>query len=63
LDNSKVAVVLNFTAEKKPLAAPTAEELGLDGRDFKLVPIMSTHSGKEQPGVLLPFEGRVYLVN
>ncbi|CAF3622407.1 unnamed protein product [Fusarium graminearum] len=62
-DGSKVAVVLNFTTENKAWSAPTSEELGVhSGKDIKLVPIMSTHSGKEKTAVLSPFEGRVYLV-
>ncbi|GKU11916.1 unnamed protein product, partial [Fusarium langsethiae] len=62
-DGSKVAVVLNFTTEDKAWSAPTSEELGVhSGKDIKLVPIMSTHSGKEKAAVLAPFEGRVYLV-
>ncbi|KAK6709548.1 hypothetical protein SNK04_010494 [Fusarium graminearum] len=62
-DGSKVAVVLNFTTENKAWSAPTSEELGVhSGNDIKLVPIMSTHSGKEKTAVLSPFEGRVYLV-
>jgi len=55
VDGSKVAVVLNFTAENKTWGV---EDFGLEG---KLVPIMSTHPGKGGE-VLEPFEGRVYLV-
>ncbi|KAJ4251847.1 hypothetical protein NW762_011144 [Fusarium torreyae] len=62
LDNSKIAVVLNFTSEDKTWTTPTSQELGIDGRDIKLVPIMSTHSGKDRAEVLSPFEGRVYLI-
>jgi alpha-glucosidase len=60
VDGSKVAVVLNFTAEEKTFSALSGEELEVS--NAKLVPVMSTHAGKEQTGVLSPFEGRVYLV-
>ncbi|KAI1058837.1 hypothetical protein LB507_004130 [Fusarium sp. FIESC RH6] len=55
VDGSKVAVVLNFTSENKVWGV---EDFDLEG---KLVPVMSTHSGKGGE-VLEPFEGRVYLV-
>ncbi|CAG7561901.1 unnamed protein product [Fusarium equiseti] len=55
VDGSKVAVLLNFTPENKTWGV---EKFNLEG---KLVPIMSTHSGKAGE-VLEPFEGRVYLV-
>ncbi|KAJ6442295.1 glycoside hydrolase family 13 protein [Purpureocillium lavendulum] len=58
----KVLTVLNFTAEEKSWEAPSAEELGLPASP-KMVPIMSTHSGKTRDGVLGPFEGQVYLVS
>ncbi|KAF4974603.1 hypothetical protein FZEAL_8530 [Fusarium zealandicum] len=63
LDGSRAVVVLNFSTQDKPWSGPTREELGLPGgKELKLVPIMSTHSGKDGGEVLSAFEGRVYLV-
>jgi alpha-glucosidase len=55
----KVVVVLNFTTDEKVVEMPSVEELGMPGA--KLVPIMSTQSGKTREGVLSPFEGQVFL--
>ncbi|KAM5341219.1 hypothetical protein ACJ41O_015328 [Fusarium nematophilum] len=61
LDGSKAVVVLNFSSEEKPWTKPTGEELGVH-KDINLVPIMSTHTGKDKGDVLSAFEGRVYLI-
>lgn len=59
VDGSKAVVTLNFSTKEIAWKAP---ELGLpEGKEAKLVPIMSTHPGKRGEE-LAPFEGRVYLV-
>ncbi|KAK4032134.1 glycoside hydrolase [Parachaetomium inaequale] len=55
-----VLVVLNFTTEEKTWSVPSPAELGAQSPE--LIPIMSTHSGKSQVGLLAAFEGQVYLV-
>ena len=58
----RVLAVLNFTTEEKSWEVPSAAELGLPETP-KLVPIMSTHSGKGREGVLGALEGQVYLIS
>ncbi|KAG5984682.1 hypothetical protein E4U55_003763 [Claviceps digitariae] len=55
----KMVVVLNFTAQTKKWALPSAEELRLN--EVNLVPLLSTHDGEAHNEELGPFEGRVYL--
>lgn len=56
-------VVLNFTAEERPLPdTPTPTEFGVGDANATLTLMMGTH-GERDERLLLPFEGRVYRVD
>jgi oligo-1,6-glucosidase len=62
--NAKALVVLNFQSVERKWDPVEAKELGIpEDMPFKLIPIASTHEGKDGGDVLQPFEGRVYLVD
>ncbi|KAF7591984.1 hypothetical protein BBP40_000831 [Aspergillus hancockii] len=60
-DSARALIVLNFTRDGKHWTPPTSKELGLpESKVVELIPIMSTHAGKDQSEAFRPFEGRLY---